>query len=430
LDRAALKVTLLGTAIRLAIAPFFMHTWDITTILTATDQFLRGINPYQYVVQVTNELYEVTGLRLPYYGFAYLPAVLYIFAPFYLFYQLVLGGSVAPIVGGHGDIYTGLKLIYPQLYAALFSIKLPIIMADSATTYILCKRNPKAGVVYALSPYMIVITAVWGNFDPLIGLLLLLSYLTFQNNKMLSGFLLGLSMMKFYTAVCLGAFIPRLIRRPKQLLSFMVGLAVSQVPTVYFLTLDPQSLLHVVVFQGTRPINGVNIYYSLVAVRGLEQVLLLTRAISMIFAVAVLVVSIVYYRRGASLNEAITGLMLTYVVFAPVTNEQLLAALVPIGLLSRNFSHKLTVFPLLYIAFNSTYHYFAIPIFYSNAGLRSIWEGFNELWGTWVKDYQLQLRYLFGLGLGLSSFWLLTSPYTTLKLRLSLKGIRTALWRR
>lgn len=430
MDRAALKVTLLGTAIRLAIAPFFMHTWDITTILTATDQFLRGINPYQYVVQVTNELYEVTGLRLPYYGFAYLPAVLYIFAPFYLFYQLVLGGSVAPIVGGHGDIYTGLKLIYPQLYAALFSIKLPIIMADSATTYILCKRNPKAGVVYALSPYMIVITAVWGNFDPLIGLLLLLSYLTFQNNKMLSGFLLGLSMMKFYTAVCLGAFIPRLIRRPKQLLSFMVGLAVSQVPTVYFLTLDPQSLLHVVVFQGTRPINGVNIYYSLVAVRGLEQVLLLTRAISMIFAVAVLVVSIVYYRRGASLNEAITGLMLTYVVFAPVTNEQLLAALVPIGLLSRNFSHKLTVFPLLYIAFNSTYHYFAIPIFYSNAGLRSIWEGFNELWGTWVKDYQLQLRYLFGLGLGLSSFWLLTSPYTTLKLRLSLKGIRTALWRR
>jgi hypothetical protein len=162
----------------------------------------------------------------------------------------------------------------------------------------------------------------------------------------------------------------------------------------------------------------------MVAVRGLEQVLLLTRIISAIFVIAVILVSVSYARKRIELNEAITGLMLTYVVFAPVTNEQLLAALVPIGLISRNFSHKLTIFPLLYIAFNSTYHYFAIPIFFSSKELRTVWESFNALWGLMVKDYQLQLRYLFGVGLGLSAFWLLSDtkhiPKIVLKLGVSI----------
>jgi hypothetical protein len=167
----------------------------------------------------------------------------------------------------------------------------------------------------------------------------------------------------------------------------------------------------------------------MVAVRGLEQVLLLTRIISAIFVIAVILVSVSYARKRIELNEAITGLMLTYVVFAPVTNEQLLAALVPIGLISRNFSHKLTIFPLLYIAFNSTYHYFAIPIFFSSQELRTVWESFNALWGLMVKDYQLQLRYLFGVGLGLSAFWLLSDtkhiPRTVLKLGVTSRSKNT-----
>jgi hypothetical protein len=424
LSNAGFRLALLGAAIRIALAPFFMHTWDIATILTATDQFLKGISPYQYVVQQARSLYETTGLPLPYYGFAYLPVVLYIYAPFYALYQLLPGGSTTPLVGGHSNIQTGLTLVYPQLYAALFSVKLPVIIADTATIYLLHSRSPKAAKIYALSPYVMVVTSIWGNFDPLVGHLLLLSYLTFKDNKFVSGLLFGLSTMKFYTMVCLGAFLPRLINQPKQLMRFLTGFAIAHLPTLYYLVTDTENLLHIVAFQGTRPINGVNIYYSMVAVRGLEQVLSLTRIISAIFVIAVILVSVSYARNRVELNEAITGLMLTYVVFAPVTNEQLLAALVPIGLISRNFSHKLTIFPLLYIAFNSTYHYFAIPIFFSSQELRTVWESFNALWGLMVKDYQLQLRYLFGVGLGLSAFWLLSDtkhiPKTVLRLGVSI----------
>jgi hypothetical protein len=422
--REALKLAIIATAIRLAIAPFFMHTWDITTILTSTDQFLKGINPYHYVLQQVEALHEATGLHLPYYGFLYLPHVLLVYTPFYAAYLALFGDT--PLVGGHGDIYTGLRLIYPQLYYALLLLKLPVILADGAVTYLLYGRSVKAARIYAFSPYVIVITSIWGNFDPLIGLLLLLSSLTFERRKALSGLLYGLSCMKFYTIVCLGAFLPRLMRQPKEMLRFLAGCIISQAPTLWFLARDPNAFLNALVLQAARPINGVNIYYSMAAVRGLEQVQLLTKLIMLIFAGAVIAVSIHYARRKAELNEAITGLMLTYVIFAPVTNEQLLAAIIPIGLLSKNFSHKLALFPLLYIAFNSTYHYFAIPIFYSSGALRAAWEGFNALWGLWVKDYQLQLRYLLGAGLGFSSFWLLTTSLGAprVAVKLSLEGWR------
>ncbi|MBC7130309.1 hypothetical protein H5T51_03690 [Candidatus Bathyarchaeota archaeon] len=234
--------------------------------------------------------------------------------------------------------------------------------------------------------------------------------------------------MKFYTIVCLGAFLPRLVKKPRELISFLAGAVVSQIPTLYYLVHEPELFLNAVVFQATRPINGVNLYYSMVAVRGLEEVLSLTRLILFVFVAAIVLLSFYYAKKNVELNEAITGLMLAYVVFAPVTNEQLLAAIVPLGLLSRNFSHKLTIFPLLYIAFNSTYHYFAIPIFFADAGLRALWESLNSLWGLWVKDYQLHLRYLFGLGLSFSSFSLLISSlkqeYITLKFHIP------RLWRR
>jgi len=155
--------------------------------------------------------------------------------------------------------------------------------------------------------------------------------------------------------------------------------------------------------------------------------------ISLILVSAVVLVSVMLAKKHVELPEFITALMLTYIIFAPVTNEQLLAALIPIGLISRNFSHKLVIFPLAFIAFNSTYQYFAIPIFFMDAGLRSIWDGFNIAWGQLVVNYQLQLRYLFGAGMGLSAFWLLRSTFsgnmTKIPFRLSKRPLFLRNWK-
>ena len=410
------KLVALGLAIRLALAPFFMHVWDVTTIFTATDQFLHGINPYEYVVERAQQLLTRTGIPIPYYGYAYLPTPLLIYAPFYAAYTAIYPSQ--PIVGGHGSIYTGLELAYPGIFLALLLIKIPVILADAGTIYILAGRSRRAAKIYALSPYSIVITSIWGNFDPLIGFLLLASYVTFDKDKVVSGFLYGLSAMKIYTVVALGAYIAHTYRRPKEMAMFIAGAAISLIPTAYYLAVDPRSFIHAVLFQAGRPVNGLNIYYSLIEIRSLQQVTQLTHMVSVVFAFAIIAVTILMARRGLSLPEFITAMMLTYIVFAPVTNEQLLAALLPIGLLSRNFTHKLTAFPLAYIAFNSTYHYFAIPMAYATPWMRRGWDALDRAWGWMVKDVQLQARYSIGVAMGLSSFYLLTrTPNPRMRVR-------------
>jgi len=423
-----LKYLIIGIGIRLAIAPFLMHLWDVTTLFTATDQFLNGLNPYTYVAERSAALQDTTGLPLPYYGYAYLPTPLFIYSPFYWLYTLF---SDIPIVGGHGDIYTGLNLSYPAIYSALLAIKLPIIIADGVVIYLLAGRNMRAAKIYAFSPYVIFITAGWGQFDPLVGLALLASYLSFAKNKFLSGILYGISLMKIYTIVAFGAYLAHMYKEPKQLLIFLAGVAVPLLPILYFLYGDASSFLDVVVFQASRPTTGVNIFYSLINVRSLASITLLTTITSIVFIGAIVGVTYFLGRKKEDLPEFLTALMLTYIIFAPVTNEQLLAALIPIGLISRNFSHKLVIFPLAYIAFNSTYHYFAIPIFFSDVGLRAIWDTVNISWGAFVSTFQIQLRYLFGVGLGLSAFWLLRStfdrshhPPVRISFRTALLGIR------
>jgi hypothetical protein len=409
----------LGVALRLALAPFFMHTWDMATILTSVDQFLRGLNPYDYVMKVADELYRTTGIPIPYYGYAYLATPLFIYAPFYLLYQL-LAGPGEPLIGGHGDIYTGLHLAYPQLFLALLLIKLPVIAGDGLIIGLLARRSYSAAKAYAFSPYAVFITSIWGNFDPLVGLLLLASCLAFERHRTLSGFLYGLSAMKFYTLAAAGAFIMRLYREPRQLAAFSLGFSASMMPSLYFLLLNPSSFLYVLLFQGTRPVQGVNIFSSLVDVRGLSPLLQLTRLISLIFLGALLLVTYLLAKRGVGLFESVTALMLTYVIFAPVTNEQLLASLLPLGLLCRNFRNGLTLFPLLYAGFNSSYQYFAIPLFFSSTSLRAAWDAVNLWWGGWIGLPAPQLRYLFGVGLGLSCLSLLKGTFTGERIRLTL----------
>jgi len=104
-------------------------------------------------------------------------------------------------------------------------------------------------------------------------------------------------------------------------------------------------------------------------------------------------------------------MMLVYLIFAPVTNEQLLAAVVPLGLLSRNFSHKVAVFPLAYIAFNSAYFYFATPILFASASLRSVYYGLTTWWGTAVGAYVIQARYASGAAMGVACLLLARSTF-------------------
>ncbi|MDG6982770.1 MAG: hypothetical protein JRM74_04875 [Nitrososphaerota archaeon] len=419
MNRAVYPVAV-AVAIRVALAPFFMHAWDMTTLMTASQQFLSGVNPYTYVQQQAALQQAATGLPLPFYGFAYTATTLLVYAPFYWAYH-ALGFAPLPLTGWQLQPGQALGLVYPAAFYFLLLMKIPVIAADAAVVYLLYKRAPRLGWVYALSPYVIVITSLWGNFDPLIGLFLLIAYLAFDRSKLLSGFVFGLSMMKVYTVVATPAFLLAIGKKPRDLASFLVGAAVAQIPSAYYLAADPSSFLYALGFQASRPANGVNIYYALIELRSIYLEISAANLVSAVFVASLAVATYAMWRSKTGLKESIVLLMLVYIVFAPVTNEQLLAAVIPIGLLCRNFSHKLTVFPLVYIMFNATYFYFATPLFFQTPALIAVYNSLNGWWGGIVGSYIIQARYLVGAAMGVSALVLARSTFEgPLRLRVTL----------
>ncbi|MDA4127515.1 MAG: hypothetical protein OK452_10010 [Thaumarchaeota archaeon] len=423
--RAVVPV-IIGLSIRLALAPFFMHAWDMTTITLATNQFLSAMNPYTYFAQQSTQLAQTSGLPLPYYGFAYLATTLVIYAPFYALYT-ALGFAPIPLIGWQGQPGQTLGLVYPDAFYMLFLLKLPVIAADTIAIYLLYRKNGRAGWTYALSPYVIVITCLWGNFDPLVGVLLFVSYLAFDKSKLGSGFAFGLSMMKIYTIVAAPAFLISIGRKPRELLAFLGGAVVANAPSIYYIYSNPSSFLSVFVFQASRPTSGLNIYHSLLAVRSISWELSLAPIISGIFAVAAGIAVFMVWRFKLELKESIILLLLVYLVFAPVANEQLLAALVPLGLISRNFSHKLTIFPLVFIAFNGLYLYFATPIFFGSSSLLATFVAVNGWWTSIIGPYATQAQYAIGAAMGVACLLLARSTFEgPFKIRWSLTRLEPA----
>lgn len=395
MDRES-KYVLLGTAIRLVLAPFFMHAWDITTVVESSQQFLQGINPYAYVAARSASIAELTGLQLYYYGFAYLPSVLLMYSPFLWFYQL-LSPISNPIMGGHGS---SLVLVIPQAYELLLALKLPVILADAATIYLLSKANLKAGLFYALNPYTIFITSIWGNFDPVIGFLLLASCLSFERSKGLSGLLYSLSLMKMYSIAAFPAFLCKLRHQPKQALMFFSGMALGLLPAAYFFCIDPSSFLSVILFQGSRPTVGVNIYSLSSFVQGVLAQSVIAKIALLGLGASLVIVSYYLLHHEIGLTQGVVALMLTYLVFAPVVNEQYLAAVIPVALLLPEFNRKLFWLPLLFIAFNSTYMYFAIPLFRSASWTWDIWLSLSNTWGQLLGPLHPQVRCILGVAMG------------------------------
>jgi len=397
--RSWLKYVLIGLGIRLILAPFFMYVWDIGTILEASRQFLGGEDVYRYVAERTYMLRQSTGLPLYYYGFAYLPQTLLIFAPFYRLYTLIF-----PVENNLDLRAVELTLPYPQIYVFLLLIKMPIILGDAVVIYLLSKRKPRTGLFYALNPYVLFITAIWGNFDPLVGLFLLASYLCFHERRILSGFLYGLSLIKIYTIVLLPLFIARSLSSWREFTKFLLGLSIASLPAVCYLFLAPHSFLDAMVFQGSRPVHGMNMYHVVSSVQGIFFQTAITRVATLIFVIALLSLTYLVLRERLPLLDSVVMLMLAFMIFAPVTNEQHLAALMPLALLSQRFERKLCVFPLLFVAFHATYIYFAIPLFWTDVALRALYGVIYRAWLEAIGPFSGYVRYLVSLSFAFLAF--------------------------
>jgi hypothetical protein len=159
-----LVISLMGLLIRLALAPFFGHPYDLRIFMAVSWAVAHGISPYsQYVLQEIFQNMPHPHLYGSFYGIGYPPS-----------WGLILG-----------LMYQIASLIKPNdIYTLILSLKIPIIASDLATALVVykileLKANKQVAVkafcLFQLCPFSIVIGAVWGMFDVLVFLLSLLS---------------------------------------------------------------------------------------------------------------------------------------------------------------------------------------------------------------------------------------------------------------
>ncbi len=156
-----------AAAIRLALSPFFGHSWDMYIWLQSGDLTARGVNIY--------ELKELTDFP---WGF-------YSYPPLWLYWL-----TLAHYIGG-------------SLEQQVAIIKFPIILSDMLSAWMLYRlarhyglgdgRSALLSLLFLLNPLTIFISAVWGMFDSIAVLFTLTSfYLLLKGRIMVSGFFLGL----------------------------------------------------------------------------------------------------------------------------------------------------------------------------------------------------------------------------------------------
>ena len=388
-------LALASFSIRAVLAPFFMHIWDITTMHDALNDFFSGKNVYATVVEKTIMLREANGVDASYEGYAYLPHAILIYMPFYLVYRLICGTKPA-IVGGH---FEAPNLIEPNIYIFLALLKLPIVLADTVITYVLAKRSSRLGLFYALLPYSIWITSVWGNFDSLIGLLLLLAFLIAHKKPIISGILYGTSFTKLFVAVTLPSFLLYLPRERSHLIKFILGMIVSQTPTIFFLLQDPNSILNVLLFHSIRSPGGVNIYNLAPKLYSYQLQSTLNRLSTVILALTLSAILL----RVKSKKERILSSLAAYMAVGPVVNEQHLATLIPLLLILNYESLTLSLSTgyLTYALLYSGPTYFMLPLTKLLGG-NAIVSNIESSWASLFNQITPQLLYTIALASSLA----------------------------
>lgn len=210
--------TLLGAAAftRLALSPFFGHSWDLYVWLQSGGLSARGINVY--------EIRELT--EFPWGFYSYPPLWLYwLTASSYLGQGLGLNAQIA-------------------------IIKTPIIVCDLLSGWLLYKlakgyglsekRATQLALILILNPVPALISSVWGMFDSIAVFFTLLSFhLILSGRTRLSGLSLAAgAALKIFPIFLTLPFILYLRRRggSKEFLSFstsvLVGLLLSTLPYV------------------------------------------------------------------------------------------------------------------------------------------------------------------------------------------------------
>jgi hypothetical protein len=244
-----------GTLIRFLLAPFTEQRWDNYVYrLMGAYVFGYGINP----------LFPERGCScLPILNYSYPPVWLSVILPLFRFWQLTTGfqfsGSADSLwaagISSNNIFQAYRSFVPPNLPLLDLLFKTPIILADAGIGYLIWLLGGKSRRVVRLSllgwmlnPYAITISAVWGEFDSIAILFLLLSIYYLTKNKISwSGFWLGLgASTKIFPALILpGVLIFLLFNQRGQVPKYLVIFSATTAAAFSSLIIFPYPLEYI-----------------------------------------------------------------------------------------------------------------------------------------------------------------------------------------
>jgi hypothetical protein len=271
----------------------------------------------------------------------------------------------------------------------------------------LARLDFRKAEIYAFCPYVIFISVVWGMFDAIVAIFLLLSYLTFSKQSyFLAGLTYGVSLVKLYTAVLAPLYVYRLLGRWKELGEFLLGFSFTLIPVAYYFIVSPSAFWNVVVvFQGLRVMGGVNLYNFIWNVPDVIFDVLLSTVASAATIIGVAYVILKYGRR-LPLLEAVLAVMLMSFLFGKIMNEQFLVAIFPLILLCKKCDYRLWAAPFIFIFLRSAFYYFAIPILWASPYFYDLYFQADIVWRQiQTAGYLMVPVYATGIAFSLLILW-------------------------
>lgn len=207
-----------GLLLRLALAPFLSHPYDMRVFMAVGVAVSKGMTPYgKYVLQ---DMFAAT--------------------PQFHLYGTILGIGYPPlwglILGGMRDLSS---VFAPNnLYAYVLALKLPIIVGELALAVLVynilkTQANEKIAkatfLLFIFCPFIMIVGTVWGMFDVIALVFALLSaYVLLRDWKMSAVFLSVSSLLKLFPLVLAplySIFLYKSTRSLKLAVSFLTATA-------------------------------------------------------------------------------------------------------------------------------------------------------------------------------------------------------------
>ena len=253
------RILLVGTLVREAFSFWTGHPFDFESWIRTGYVVAHGGNPYSaFWPPVPGASFESLNSNLT--SAAYLPFWPELLAGLYLLWTAVGGGD---------------------RFVLYFLLKQPVILADVASAYLLYRlvlrytgdgaRARQVALFWSLFPYAITITAIWGQFDSIIVVLLLALF--YARGAIERNLLLGLGIfVKWLTVI----YLPLEFFRAKGLAraTFLVALALAGGLTLLVFGLEGWSIAGF----GTQGLASVALSQSQGGGLGMNYALILSLA--------------------------------------------------------------------------------------------------------------------------------------------------------